>query len=99
LYTAKAYGFQVNNLMMKKYVILILLLLISKWSIACPVCEAQQPKILKRVTHGAGPENNWDWMIVGVAAVLVLATLFYTIKWLVKPGEASETHIKRLFID
>ncbi|QHT66968.1 hypothetical protein GXP67_10050 [Rhodocytophaga rosea] len=84
---------------MKKYTLLIILLLISKWSIACPVCEAQQPKILKGITHGAGPENNWDWVIVGITAVLVLITLFYTVKWLVKPGESSETHIKRLFID
>ncbi|MDO1450855.1 hypothetical protein Q0590_31565 [Rhodocytophaga aerolata] len=85
--------------MMKKYALLIILLLISKWSIACPACEAQQPNILKGITHGAGPESNWDWVIVGITAVLVLVTLFYTIKWLLKPGESSETHIKRLFID
>lgn len=85
--------------MMKKYALLIILLLISKWSIACPVCEEQQPKILKGISHGAGPASNWDWVIVGITAVLVLVTLFYTVKWLVKPGESSETHIKRLFID
>lgn len=84
---------------MKKYALLIILLLTSKWGVACPVCEEQKPKILKGITHGAGPENNWDWVIVGITAVLVLATLFYTIKWLLKPGESSETHIKRLFID
>ncbi len=66
---------------------------------ACPLCEEQQPKMLKGISHGAGPDSNWDMVIVIITAIMVLATLFYTVKWLIKPEEKSATHIKRLFIE
>ncbi|WP_353137496.1 hypothetical protein [Pseudopedobacter sp.] len=70
---------------------------IALW--ACPVCEKQQPKVLKGITHGVGPQNNWDYVIISIVAVLVLITLFYTVKYLIKPGEKSASHIKNLFIN
>ena len=66
---------------------------------ACPVCEKQQPKVLRGVAHGAGPDNNWDYFIVGVIAVIVLITLYYSMKWLVRPGEERPNHIKRNVLD
>ncbi|MBS1589193.1 MAG: hypothetical protein JST52_06225 [Bacteroidetes bacterium] len=67
--------------------------------IACPVCERNQPKILRGITHGAGPESNWDYLIVWTTVLIVLATLFFSIKWILKPGEKSEQHIKRFILN
>ena len=79
---------------MKKYVVLILLFLSAITAYACPVCEKQQPKILRGITHGAGPDSRWDYLIIAVSVVIVLVTLFFSVKWLIKPGEKSLSHIK-----
>ena len=83
----------------KRPMLTLLLALVATGAWACPVCEKQQPKVLRGVAHGAGPENDWDYLIVGVIAVTVLITLFYSIKWLVRPGEAAPSHIKRNVLD
>ena len=84
---------------MKKFIAIVAILFISVPTIACPVCEKQQPKILQGITHGGGPQSNWDYLIISVTAVIVLITLFYSIKWLVRPGEKSVTHIKHLILN
>lgn len=66
---------------------------------ACPVCDKQQPKILRGITHGTGPQSDWDYAIVWTAVLIVLITLFYTIKWLIKPGEKNDNHIKRMVLN
>ena len=66
---------------------------------ACDACEKQQPEIFRGITHGAGPQSNWDYLIVSVAAVIVVATLFFSIKWLISPGEKGEKHIKRIVLN
>ncbi|SFP86212.1 hypothetical protein [Parafilimonas terrae] len=66
---------------------------------ACPACEQSQPKILRGITHGAGPDSRWDYLIVYIAVIIVLATLFFSVKWLVKPGEKSKEHIKRMILN
>ena len=65
----------------------------------CPVCDKQQPKILQGITHGTGPESNWDYLIVWSTVIIVAFTLFYTIKWMVRPGEKEINHIKRTVIN
>lgn len=79
---------------MKKYFLIILLLVnaISVW--ACSACEKQQPQILRGITHGGGPQSNWDYLIISVAMTIVLFTLYFSVKWLVRPGEKSANHIK-----
>lgn len=77
--------------------LLLVLATVAAW--ACPVCEKQQPKVLRGVVHGAGPDSNWDYLIVGVIAVIVLITLYYSMKWLVRPGEGTPNHIKRNILD
>lgn len=62
---------------------------------ACEVCEANQPKILRGITHGGGPQGNSDYFIVIAAAVFVLITLVFAVKFLVRPGEKRADHIKR----
>jgi hypothetical protein len=66
---------------------------------ACDACEKQQPQILRGITHGAGPQSNWDYLIVSVAAAIVVATLFLSIKSLLSPGEKGEKHIKRIVLN
>lgn len=80
---------------MKKTLVFLSLTLLPAIIMACPECERNQPEILKGVAHGAGPEQQWDYVIVGLAAVIVLISLFYATKWLIKPGEKTPSHIKR----
>jgi hypothetical protein len=80
---------------MKKTISLIILLLAAVSTWACPVCEKQQPKILRGITHGAGPQSNWDYVIIWSMVAIVAFTLFFSLKWLIRPGEQAESHIKR----
>lgn len=84
---------------MKKLLLCVFSLLPVLAVLACPVCEKQQPKILRGITHGAGPQDNWDYIIVWTMVVIVVFTLFFSIKWLIRPGERSQTHIKRLILN
>ncbi|AHF16943.1 hypothetical protein [Niabella soli] len=85
--------------MKRKITSLLLLLLLHMAAIACAVCERNQPRVLKGITHGAGPNSRWDYLIVWTAVVIVLATLFLSIKWLIRPGEQSGNHIKRSILN
>ncbi|RYG20643.1 MAG: hypothetical protein EOO07_04485 [Chitinophagaceae bacterium] len=66
---------------------------------ACEVCKRQHPKILKDIAHGTGPQNQFDYFIVGLTTLLVLLTFFYTIKMLIRPSETHTSHIKRLILN
>lgn len=66
---------------------------------ACPVCERNQPKVLKGIVHGAGPDSQWDYLIITAVAVIVVLTLFFSVKWLIKPGERNDNHIKRTILN
>jgi phage shock protein PspC (stress-responsive transcriptional regulator) len=61
---------------------------------SCAVCERNQPKPLRGIVHGAGPESDWDYLSVGITAVIALVTLYYSIKWLIHPNEKDKNHIK-----
>jgi hypothetical protein len=82
---------QINS---KKIILLYCALIIVNITSACPVCERNQPKILRGIVHGAGPENSWDYISVWITIIITLITLYYTIKWIAKPGETNEDHIK-----
>ncbi|MDP2089648.1 MAG: hypothetical protein Q8J84_09645 [Flavobacteriaceae bacterium] len=62
---------------------------------ACPVCEKQQPKITQGLTHGAGPQSNWDWVIIAIITAVTVLTFIYSLKYLIKPGEKNNDHIKQ----
>lgn len=70
-------------------------LLLPVLAMACPECERKQLDALKGVAHGAGPQQNLDYWIVGFTALIVVVSLFYSIKWLLRPGEKNDSHIKR----
>jgi len=84
---------------MKAILTVFAVMLLSITSFACEVCEKRQPKFLKGITHGGSPDGNLDYVMVSVTVIIVLATLFYSIKYLVKPGEESADHIKKIIID
>jgi len=84
-----------QNKVMKKYIISVILILFVQMSvICCPVCERNQIKALRGIIHGSGPESNWDYVGVVAIGILVVFTLIYTIKWLIRPGEKDTSHIK-----
>lgn len=84
---------------MRRLLLTVSLLLHALCLFACPVCERNQPKVLKGITHGAGPESKWDYVIVWVTVAIVLCTLFFSVKWLIRPGEKSDRHIKRFILN
>lgn len=74
-------------------------MLLSVTSFACEVCEKRQPKFLQGISHGAGPDGNLDYVIVWATILVVLATLYYSVKYLVHPKEKEAGHIKTMVID
>lgn len=83
-----------------KPILLTMLLCFFMVSIyACPACDKQQPKLLQGITHGTGPDGNLDYVIITIAVIIVLLTLFYSIKWLIKPGEQAKNHIKQIILN
>lgn len=66
---------------------------------ACTVCEKQQPKVTFGLTHGAGPQSNWDWVIIAIVTLITVLTLIYSIKFLIKPGEKESNHIKQSILN
>jgi hypothetical protein len=84
---------------MKRLSAIFVVMLLSVVSYACPVCEKRQPKVLRGITHGGGPEGNLDYFIVWGMVLIVLVTLYYSVKFLMFPRESNEGHIKRLVID
>lgn len=84
---------------MKKIVFSILALILPVLtSLACPVCEKQQPKVLQGVSHGTGPTSDWDYVIIWTMVAIVACTLYFSLKMLIKPGEHTRNHIKRTIL-
>ena len=84
---------------MRKTLVSVALLAMAASALACPVCERNQPRLLKGITHGAGPDSRWDYVIVSAIIIIVLSTLFFSVKWLIRPGEQSQSHIKRFILN
>jgi phage shock protein PspC (stress-responsive transcriptional regulator) len=79
---------------MKKILLLFYFMIIHMVSNACEVCKKQQPKVLRGITHGAGPESDWDYVVIWSVVLIVIISLFYAIKWIIRPGEKESKHIK-----
>jgi hypothetical protein len=50
--------------------------------------------LLKGIVHGAGPDSQWDYVIMWAMIVITVATLYYSVKWIIRPGETDAGHIK-----
>jgi len=83
------------NILGKIFLLAGAFFMINLGALACEVCKKQQPKILRGVTHGAGPQSDWDYVAVWGIAIVVAISLFYAVRWIVKPGEKETDHIKR----
>ncbi|MGS0748692.1 hypothetical protein [Halpernia sp. GG3] len=70
-----------------KLTLLFLLIINLSWAQLCNT----KPSVIfdYTVTHGA-----IDWIIVAVVSVIILYTLVFSIKYLAKPGEEKNSHIK-----
>lgn len=86
---------------MKKYLCALLpvFYLLPQTVLACEVCEKNQPAALQGFTHGPGPGSQWDMLIITIAAVIVLLTLIYSLRYLIKPDEHDRDHIKNIVIE
>ena len=84
---------------MKRLILWSILSILHLKLLGCPLCEKQQPRILRGITHGTGPESNWDYVIIGGAVIIVFFTLYFSVKYLIKPEENDTNHIKRLIIN
>lgn len=82
-----------------KNIFTILFILLANFVFACDACKLQQPKVTQSFTHGTGPESKWDWAIVALIAVITIYTLFYSLKYLIKPGEKNKDHIKNSILN
>jgi hypothetical protein len=49
--------------------------------------------------HTATPGGIGDLVIVAIAVIAVVLTLFFCIKYFIAPGEREDTHIKRRILD
>ncbi|MBL7737111.1 MAG: hypothetical protein JNL51_16765 [Chitinophagaceae bacterium] len=84
---------------MKRLFLLAGLLALRFAALACGACEKQQPELLRGITHGTGPDSDWDYVIIATMAAIVVFTLFFSVKWLIRPGEGSNNHIKRYILN
>lgn len=66
---------------------------------ACPVCERNKKTALDKLSHGGNAESRWDYVIVIAMIFIALATLYYSVKWLIKPNENNSDHIKYSFLN
>lgn len=82
-----------------KNIMILWSLLIIQYSYACDTCKLRQPKVTQNLTHGAGPESNWDWFIVAIVIAITLLAFFYSVKYLLRPGEKNKNHIKYSFLE
>ena len=86
---------------MKKKLCFLLFFMITSWQglMACKVCEKNQPAPLKGITHGIGPTGTIDYIIIGIASIIVTVTLYLSIKYMVKPKEGDVYHIKNIVLN
>jgi len=67
-------------------------------SLTCELCQQRQSKALRNIAHGTGPGSEVDYIIIWGAVIIVAVTLFLSIKYLVKPKEATSDHIKNITV-
>ena len=85
---------------MKKIITIISFLILYTSIYACPVCErANAKKAFGSISHSTGPDSNWDYIAVWVTIIISVIALFYSIKWLIKPAEKNQDHIKNSILN
>lgn len=83
--------------MKTKTLIVTCLFFLSQYMMfACDLCKKNQPKGFENITHGAGPSGTLDLIIIWSAVVIVGFTLFFSLKYLIRPKENNPGHIKNI---
>ena len=78
---------------------MLLMLILKLDAMASVPCSNQSSGKFGDSAPGAGPDSNWDYLIVLVMVIITLYVLIATIKCFVKPGEKSDEHIKRMILN
>ncbi|HTN19880.1 MAG TPA: hypothetical protein VL125_05365 [Pelobium sp.] len=79
----------------KRCLLTILLLTVANVAtFACEACNQNQPKILRNITHGGGPESIWDYFVVITMVFITIYTLYATIRCFIRPKETKYNRIK-----
>lgn len=65
----------------------------------CPACTIGQPKIIQAIGHGAGADSRWDYLIALAFVIITVFTAYYSVKWLIRPGEKATTHPKNIIFN
>lgn len=74
----------------------VLFFLGNQISKACDVCQKNQPAGFENITHGPGPSGTLDYIIIWTGIVIVVVTLFLSLKYLIRPKEGNPDHIKNI---
>lgn len=77
----------------------LVLTLCSVNAFACEVCKKNQPEALQDISHGTGAQANLDYFIIWSAVIIVGITLFFSLKYLIRPNEGKREHIKNIVVD
>ena len=83
---------------MKRVIITAFLFTVHHVIVACDLCKANQPKGFENLTHGEGPQGNVDYIIMVIAIIIVGYTLIMSIKYLARPKETENNHVKNLVV-
>jgi len=85
---------------MKKLIATIVFIITAVSTYACPVCERAKAKTaFGSISHGVGPTSNWDYVAVWTTVIAVVLTLIFSIKYLIKPNEKNNDHIKNSILN
>lgn len=84
---------------MKKFQLTLLFSTCITFLMACPVCERNQPKILRGWVHGTAPKNDLEYIMVIAIILISFIALGMFLKMIIKPGEKQSDHIKRFILN
>ena len=51
------------------------------------------------MSHMAGPQAAWEYVLVVVAVIIVVGVFYLAFKYFFKPGEQQADHIKRRILE
>ena len=84
----------------KSFLLTVVLVFVANTvTFACEACNQNQPKILRNITHGSGPQSNWDYFVVIAMVLITVYTLYATIRcFLTRKTELKYNDIKNTIL-
>ena len=68
-------------------------------AMACEACKKQQPKLLQGITHGPGPDSNWDYLIVSIMVAITAYSFYAMIRYMAKSRDRVHQDIKNSILN